>query len=284
MASGTAQLADGRWAASWRRWSTIWRGALVVAFVAGASLAVGGPIVTYDVRAVSGGTGTPVSPKLVDLVGVNQTVRLELWAQVANLDHDHTNDSFVATFGSFISSYRDLLGDISNSQVAAPYRRVTNSPIAYVDLDGDGDLDLGNLATNNNAGPFFEAFGEVIHPYYSDANAPEADISEFLVGTLDFDVYPTNPSGISTEVNYLPRVRRNGPATSRANQIEFSDGQFYALMGDDPNVAVGPPVVIRLNPAFPPSVPEPSAFVLLGIGLVAVGAAGRRRAWSSSRR
>ncbi len=216
--------------------------ALTLAAAAAPALAQTNPyLLTYDLRV--DGTGA----KQATVHDVGDIVTLDLFAHVYGTDGDLTNDAFQNTFGSFESSNGGLLGDLVGLIPPAPFN-ATYQTGQQSDLDGDGDLDLGTLATNNfNAFYFVRSATRVA----SDPN------SDLFIGQVRFTV--TSLSGDFTDVNWLPgSCMVPGGITEGA--VAFPDGDNpppgpggpFFLPGTDPRVYTGAPVTIRVGDAGTP--------------------------------
>jgi Ca2+-binding RTX toxin-like protein len=148
---------------------------------------------TIDLRTPSGGKAVTVS-------SVGQVVDLNVWAVVTAGDTDAANDAFQWAHGSFLSS--DVGGGAAAGTLAATvannFAAETASNGAGVDLDGDGDLDVGS---NNNAvadGFFVARSGG------SAVGGSGAAPARILIGTVKFTVTSLK-SGTSTEIKFRPR-------------------------------------------------------------------------------
>src|SRR4051812_26055586 len=97
---------------------------------------------TIDLRTTSGG-------KTVNVTSVGQVVNLDVWAVVRGSDSNAANDGFQWAHGSFLSS--DVGGGVAAGSLSAtvltPFESTSFQNGTQVDLDGDGDLDVGS---NNN--------------------------------------------------------------------------------------------------------------------------------------
>src|SRR5882672_2068484 len=131
---------------------------------------------TIDLRTASGG-------KTVNITSVGQVVNLDVWAVVRGTDNDATNDAFQWAHGSFLSTNVNggaAFGSLS-AAVTNQFATQVSQNGTQVDLDGDGDLDVGS---NNDSQPwdYFIARADGMQGGSNPAPA------QFLIGTVSFIV------------------------------------------------------------------------------------------------
>jgi len=114
---------------------------------------------TMDLRvtAVTGSTGATISiDRKTVTAGTsgNVTVTMAVWAQVTG--NGPGADDVQLVSGSFLSSLGGMLGNLAVTNIPTLFQALSSSNGLNQDLDGDGDLDVGN---NNNfdADNFFRA-------------------------------------------------------------------------------------------------------------------------------
>jgi len=222
-------------------------------------------LLTYDLRATDTGAKTVQA-------GLGDVVSIDLYAVVANLDGDSTNDGFLITTGSFVSDSGPLFGDLRGDVLGQPHTTTNNvapfnAPPSQsgfqTDLDGDGDLDVGNLDATTVPAPnscFFATAS--IDPIMG------TDTSEFLIGRITFTV-TGGTFGDTTDITYLPQIRTVGTTASRLSSWFTSDGVLYTLKGDDSRIATSS-LQVQL-------VPEPVTMTVLLLGAGALLRYLRRR-------
>jgi hypothetical protein len=257
-----------------------------VAGVAGLVPAVSqAALLDYQLR-INGAAGTDTvgSPtKYLPNVSIGQVVTLDLYAVLNATDGSLSNDGFQRTNGSFGSSNGGILGNFrgdsgtnANSQQnnVTPFKGAVAVSGRQLDLDGDGDLDVGSAVTSGSVSPFpwFEAL--------SDTNtSPQlgsgpGNTLEQLIGRILFTVTGGDPLTQNTSLNYIPRFRTDGGASGPRLNLFTLDGAAYAVNSQGAGtrggttivsgtLSVGTPVVLGL-------VPEPASLGLLGIGAVAL--------------
>jgi len=200
---------------------------------------------------------------------------LQLYAILNNGDGNSANDGFQNVQGSFVSSGA-LLGNLRGDPnfVAGGQTLQNNVPGASAgiaqagfsfDLDGDGDLDTGDIANHTlgtNPEPWFRAVG--------GAGAGGTTFgSSVLIGETTFTLSSGVQIGTNTLVNFTPRQFTTGGSLAQRKLNKFLlDGVSFSLTSDDPNIGVGAAVNIT-------TVPEPSAIGMLMLGTL--GLVGFRR-------
>ncbi|MEA2735822.1 MAG: hypothetical protein QOE14_2273 [Humisphaera sp.] len=153
-----------------------------------------------DLRLAGGGNSATVST-------VGQQVNLEIWVTITGHDSDLTNDGFQSLTASFLST--NITGGSVQGTLAAQYIAPFNgggaSTGAQVDLDGDGDLDVGS---NNNATDvgFFRARSGTMT---IDGATVSGTSKSWKIGTATFTVTGFK-DGVQT--NLVARTRQDPDA------------------------------------------------------------------------
>ncbi|MEA2707966.1 MAG: hypothetical protein QOF78_567 [Phycisphaerales bacterium] len=223
----------------------------------GASQANASLIVDVRATAVNGVPLSAASAKEVT-ASPGDVVTLALFAQVSGTNGTN-DDSVTSSHGNIVSgagpSTVRLLGSLSGG-VVPPFNGVSYQNGSNVDLDADGDLDIGApLGSGGTA-----ALGYFLAR--SNATTPMSGVGgEVQIGSVNFTV--TGAEG-DTLVNFVRRATAANGNQSTAG-IWFEDG-----VQKNPNVAPygpGAPVLI--------TVPEPTGLALAG--LATLGLLARRR-------
>jgi len=275
-------------------------GAVLAGVVGLGSAAVNAaPMVTYDVRFNPAVTTNAGGQALTMTGGVKsilpptpgQVIGIGVFARIANGDNNHANDGLLVSFGSLVAS-GTILGNMRGD---SPYPTGTITPAN--DVHGTthgfdaGAAQSGFLKDQNSDG-FFETIGDptvasqtgspAVLPWFEAAAglspATGADFAAnqgaasaltelpMMYTTFTVSSDPTKAIG-SLSVQYIPRVKADGPPPVKQTQKITVDGVDMGFTGDDAtNVAVGTPASV---------VPEPGTLSLLGIG--AMGLLARRR-------
>jgi Ca2+-binding RTX toxin-like protein len=180
-----------------------------------------------DVRLVGGG-------KSVNVTSVGQVINMEVWATITGTDADGANDGIQSFVGSFLST--NITGGSANGTLAAvpvtPFHAVASTGGTKVDLDGDGDLDVGSNDSSSPDGFFVARAGEVQY----DSGTVSGASNSFKVGKLSFTV-TSLLSGTSTKINFRKRDGTNGALWIEDGQGK--DGDAGSLTSGTPVVLVG---------------------------------------------
>ena len=149
------------------------------------------PALTVELRAVSTTNGTVVDSTHVEITGGAGTiVQLDVFGVISGVT-DPENLNFIDFLhGSFLSSFGELPGDLK-AGLTSDYNDFISGRGFEVDLDGDGDLDVGSNNDTSLTG-YFRA--------YHRKDAPL--IPEIRVGTL---TWTCTGVGQSTLLNFRPR-------------------------------------------------------------------------------
>jgi hypothetical protein len=234
--------------------------------------------IRFDLRAVQDGTvGAAVhDPKNVHVTSPDGVVQMQVWAMVENPNGINEDDEFAMTQLSFLSTARNLRGDLLATNIPF-FSWPEPDPGRQVDLDGDGDLDVGDNRLQGGSSrpwPWFVAAGSFLPwsavPDALKAAEIEADqaYSSFLIGSLSFSFQDLIPSlDLTTAISARPRARIDGIDGFWKQHIFVQDGTRFGLTGTDPRVTTGAPVNIT---TIPTHMPEPATWLLAIIGLVAL--------------
>jgi len=152
----------------------------------------------------------------------------------------------------------------------APFNDPGSSRGASLDLDGDGDLDLGSFNADVAADFVSIRTGNPPKQYEPGLGTPLADGGvEFLIGRLQLDV--SSIFAGQTEMNYYVRRNADGtPAEPGALWFEDSGLSKTPLNGV---LSAGAPIVFSSQ-----GVPEPGGLLILGVcAVVALLDAHRKR-------
>jgi len=219
---------------------------------------------TFDVVA-SGSTGTSVisgAGKIVSGSSVGDTVTFDVFANISNGNGNSADDGLVNAFASFLSANVSGAGAIRGDLVAVRDSNFTASGSSagkQVDLDADGDLDVGNTV-QTSATNWFNARANT---------APTPITGNHLhIATLTLTITSANLGG-ETDVN---AALRNQPSSTTPYNWE-EDGVFTnggSVAGGV--VGVGSPVVFGSGGGV---TPEPASMGLLALG--GITALARRR-------
>jgi hypothetical protein len=259
----------------------------VLTFVLGALAASSAhaALIRYDLRAVQDGTiGAAVhDPKNVHVTSPEGIVNMQVWAMVPNLNGTNDDDQFVMTQLSFLSTSGNLRGDLLATCIPFFTYADRPEPGQQLDLDDDGDLDVGDnrlTTTNDSPWPWFMAYGNwrqwSVIPETLKASEIQADqaYSSFLIGSLNFSFDNLSPGlDLATAINIRPRVKTDGRIVSQRVNIFVEDGTRYGLQSVDPGVITGAPVNVTTTPTH---MPEPATWLLAAIGATALLAYRRR--------
>lgn len=180
-----------------------------------------------DVRLPGGG-------KTVNVTSVGQVINMEVWATVTGSDANGANDGIQSLVGSFLST--NVGGGSANGTLVAenvsPFDATGVTAGTQVDLDGDGDLDIGSNDSSHAAGFFFARAGGV---QFSGGVVSGASNS-FKVADLSFTV-TSLLSGTSTKINFRKRDDQTGALWAEEHQFKnagtdtLSSGKPLVLQG-----------------------------------------------------
>lgn len=253
----------------------------------GASQALAALTVDLRVTSVSAGGGTvaPGGKAVTDSVA-GATVTMAIWAQVTGSDPSKFQ-ALQSLSGSFLSSNGGLLGNLAATR-QSPWNANSSSNGLAVDLDGDGDLDVGSNDPNSADNFFAGRANNLLGPNSTDANGVavfnatnrQAILggTEYRVGTLRFVVGSGSPA---TLVNFRPRQVGTGATwveNATETTVEDSDNPGVFLTSysggqtQSPGTGVyaaGAPVSIGVSGGITPEPASLSVIGLAGMGLLA---------------
>jgi hypothetical protein len=228
---------------------------------------------TIDLRPTDGSKEIVANP--------GDKLLIEIWAIVDGTSTDLTNSyGFQAASGSIVSQ-GSLRGDLSGKKgdldmyqktpaittALRPFARAAEQPGVPVDLDGDGDLDLG--APNQDSAAGFIIVRSDPMEYFGLSNAvvpgPDDSSIQAKIGRVEFTVGST---GDRAELLWMPR--RNA-----AGQIAAEAGLWFDDQGGTPGTRSGTTGTIAAAAPLVVLVPEPGVLGTLALG--AVGLLARRR-------
>ena len=183
------------------------------------------------------------------------------------------DEAFRSIFGSFRSTSGGWLGDLSASLVA-PFNGTTSQAGSQVDVDGDGDFDIGPVPNGGlPASAYFLARSDGPAAYTEGAVvATDPAAEEFLIGRLTF----TGKEILSEPYAFIDFVRRRNPGDPGTDNVAYAnwneDGtgtdsirngaSDYSVSG----VTIGAHII-----------PEPGGGALIGLGALRLLARRRRR-------
>lgn len=217
---------------------------------------------TFELRLVGGG-------KTVNSLSVNQTVNMELYAVVTGAAGNSAQEGFQSGYVSILSDNTgnvrgNLTGTLVNTFAAA-----NSQPGLSVDLDGDGDKDLGSNGTNSDTS-FIRALAASMQ---TTTGTTITDGREFKLEDITFTVTqilnPLSPTPIHV---YVRVTNFTSPIGVEAVWQEDNQTSSMTLTpgGTFPNsFPIASTDDVRLK-----AIPEPSGALLLS-GAVAL--AWRRR-------
>jgi len=247
-------------------------------------------VMTYDLRIASAtGAGVVQDGKTFTNAANGDVLTLNLYAVLSNSSGTQLDDGMQAAWGSFKSTGSattvqgtlrgDAAGSPSTQNNVAPFNGGTSVSGLKTDLDGDGDLDVGNNQTAGTISPansFFQATtnGATIFGTNATAGSPE-----FLIGTTTFTV--TDASQINpTSLNFIPRLNTSGGVSGPRIHKFSIDGVTYAVdangngaasVGTNTTATTGTLVVGSAIVVSPPvAAPEPATLGLLGVAAAAL--------------
>jgi hypothetical protein len=251
---------------------TTWIGVVSLAFAMGfLSFPAGAsPLLVVGVELAPGQTGQ---------VTVSEpNVLLNVWAYLAGKNGSASDDGVMQLYGRLMSGNGGLLGDLSftlnASGVASDGAQhggfnslpTIASPGKMQDLDGDGDLDVGDSLMDYVAGD--ANYRNWIHPLSSlGTYMPTTDGNRVLVGTAIFTLSdPDVTSGKTTTVNWSYRIKKTGAENIDGFTV---DGKAYLLHGDSNQIGTGPDALITSGEGVTitwGAVPEPGVLAVLAMG------------------
>ena len=237
-------------------------------------------ILTFDLRALTAtGGATVVGPKSVIVdpgTGVTSTVTFGLFAVVTGLNAtiEETFQSSLSSVASFAQSggLKSIRGNLSSVSIDPNFQTGAFFAGQVVDLNGDGDLDVGGpaLGATSVTGNFINirsASATGALPGVSTDVPGSAAGRAFQYGTVTFTISGLQALGSDTHLNFL--------IPTFVSAVFNAQRASYATDGATKNggTALAPTVFAGTDILI--SVPEPSAFGMVLLG--AMGLVGFRR-------
>lgn len=177
---------------------------------------------TIDLRLAGGG-------KTANITSVDQVITMEVWA-VASGSNGVADEGLFGVMGSFVSSNGGAANGNLSATRLAPFNSSGSSNGQAVDLDGDGDLDVGSTDSSSPDG-FFVA--RASSPVWEGTGS--GDTMSFKIGTLEFKVTQLL-TGAETKINFEPRNSSLAAVWAEDNLgKDASTGSFQA----------GSPIVLK---------------------------------------
>lgn len=143
------------------------------------------------------------------LTRVGQVVNFDVWATATGADATITNDGVQTLFGSFYSTNVGggaALGTLK-ATVVAPFDGSASTGGEQLDLDGDGDLDVGVAPNSTVTGGVFVARANTMT---TTGGVAVSKGQSFKVATLTFTVTKLlSGNGAYTTIKFVPRVSGN---------------------------------------------------------------------------
>ena len=220
---------------------------------------------TIDLRAVSL-NGQPLpdgsTPESV-FVNDGDQVGFEVVARVSGTN-GLDDEGFTGIHGVFRSSTGGLLGDLSTSRVA-PFTGSGSQDGSQIDIDSDGDFDIGDRVNGGQPNLYFVGRSNVTE---RGGVRVGTDAEEFVIGTGTW----TSKAGSTGSETFLDFMKRRNPGnpgtngTSYAQWFEDGSGTSSVRNGASPYTVDGLHII---------EVPEPGSAALTT--LAALGLLARRR-------
>jgi hypothetical protein len=209
--------------------------------------------------------GNGDAPETVVVGGAGDVVSFNIIARVTGTN-DLDDEAFKTMNGVFRSSTGGLLGDLS-TQFASPFNSTGAQNGSQIDIDSDGDFDIGAAPNGGQANMFFAAFFGGTSAFQDGTVVQQSPSSEeFLIGTGTWTA--RNGEGET----FLDFIRRRNPGNPGGNNVIYANWNEDGTSGTaSVRNGASPYSVDGLNIV----VPEPSGIALAG--LASLGLLGRRR-------
>lgn len=166
----------------------------------------------------------PGGAKSAEVTQAGGTVEMEVWATVTGADQSGANDGLLLFQGSLVST--DIGGGAVRGDLTAtpldPFTAAGSSSGQRQDLDGDGDLDIGDTDPANTAADRFGGRSG----QFAVGNA-EPGSASFKIGTLTMSIDQLLP-GQQTEIRFLPLNANGAIWLEDGQQKTTANGTFEA--------------------------------------------------------
>ena len=179
---------------------------------------------TVDVRLAPGS-----SP---NINSVGQVVNLEIWANAKGSNGTGTDEGLHNLAGSILSANvaSGAAKGTLNATLLAPFNGMGSSSGQQNDLDGDGDLDVGNTdpAANTAQGIFYARSNNAT----TTGGTVSSTGRSFKIATATFTVTQLLSTSGSTELTFVPHI---SSAFNGTNAVWREDGQIKADRANNDN-------------------------------------------------
>lgn len=192
----------------------------------GVTTALGAAGVVFDLRVHDTGSKDVV----IDSPG--DSVLLDVYAKVTGYDANPGNDGLSFAVASFRSGFGGLLGDLIGIGPPPGFNAISSTPGSTMDLDGDGDLDVGGTDPMNAAGYYgsFSGVGQWV---------PTPTPDGVLVAQARFTAF-----SLSANTTTVAYTIRSDPQQQLGPTVYF-DGTQVSLHSTDPRIGYGGPITIH---------------------------------------